>query len=300
MITEFVGKRLRGEMIYCNFSFITSVEPLFGTSFIILLMSVKEFIFELQSIEQYAFGWEELISISGKSEIALRREVARLIEKNKLFNLRQGFYLIIPPQYSPYGQIPLRLYVDKLFKYLDRKYYVGLYTASRIHGAAHQQVMKDYLVVELPQLMDISKGSYRIDFFHTSNWPQGNIIQRKSESGYFNVSSPALTAVDLISRLTKLGGLNRMLANIEELMEEVTPDDLKMLLTWYSKKSTLQRLGFILDQLGGNKALAEQIFDHLKRSNFYPILLRPSSNQKAGSVDNRWKIDQNLEIDSDL
>ncbi|MEM1357434.1 MAG: type IV toxin-antitoxin system AbiEi family antitoxin [Bacteroidota bacterium] len=263
-------------------------------------MSVKEYIFNLQAREKYAFSWKELTSVSGKSPVGLRSEIARLVVEKKLFNLRQGFYLIIPPRYSAFGSIPLRLYVDKMFKYLDRRYYVSLYTASRIHGAAHQQVMEDYVMVELPQLLDIAKGSYRINFFHTSNWPKGNINKRKSDSGYFNVSSPALTAVDLINYLTKLGGLNRMLANIEELAEEISSDDLATLLDWYPKKTTLQRLGFILDKLGGEEELADQIFDHLAKSDFYPILLRPSSKQKAGSVDNRWKIDQNLILDSDL
>ncbi|MCD4696723.1 MAG: type IV toxin-antitoxin system AbiEi family antitoxin [Bacteroidales bacterium] len=42
----------------------------------------------------------------------------------------------------------------------------------------------------------------------------------------FKISSPALTAVDLIHYQTKLGGLNRMLAILEELSEEINENDL--------------------------------------------------------------------------
>lgn len=263
-------------------------------------MSVDEFINQLLSYEEYAFSFEELVQASGKTETAVKRELSRVVDKGKIINLRKGFYIILPPRYQSMGRLPIELFIDKLFRYLNKSYYVSLYSASRIHGAGHQKIQKDYVMTELPATLDIDKGSIRIHFFNASNWPKGNIMQRKSDAGVFNVASPALTAVDLIHYHTKIGGLNRMLANLEELIEEIKVADLQELLTWYPHKSTLQRFGFLMDELQIETELDTLIFEHLKNEKFFTALLTPVNDQKPGSSGNRWKIDVNIELESDL
>jgi predicted transcriptional regulator of viral defense system len=183
---------------------------------------------------------------------------------------------------------------------LDKKYYIGLFSAAKFHGASHQQAQRDYLMTEKPKLNDISKNTIDIRFFTTTNWSDKNIQQKKSDAGIFKISSPALTIVDLIHYQTKLGGINRMLATIEELTEELTESDLSELLSWYPNKSTLQRFGFLLEELGMEAEFQEMIYSELKVKNFFPILLTPNSKEKPGAVDNKWKVDVNVKIESDL
>ncbi len=214
--------------------------------------------------------------------------------------LRQNFYLIIPPRYTAQGKLPIQLYVDKLFNFLDREYYVGGYSAAKFHGASHQQIQKEYITTTKSPLLPISKGAIAIKFFTLSTWPEANIIKRKSDAGYFNISDPILTIVDLIYHQTKLGGLNRMLANIEELLEEVSPSDLKTLLTWYPHKSVLQRLGYLLERLEVDSNLLSILSEYFKLVKYYPVLLSPKTKQKAGAVLNEWKVDVNIKLDSDI
>lgn len=263
-------------------------------------MTVADYIKQLLSFEEFAFSLGELRKSIEKSETSIKSELSRLIEKHEILNLRKGFYLIIPPRYSKLGQLPIQLYIDKLFKSLDRCYYLGLYSAAKFHGAGHQQSQRDYVMTQKPKLYDIKKETIDIRYFTTSNWPDGNIIERKSDAGIFKISSPALTAVDLIHHQTKLGGLNRMLANLEELSEEITFDDLQELLKWYPQKSTLQRLGFLLEQFQVKPNITNLIRHYLSNINYYPVLLSPNSNQKAGSVDNQWKVDVNVKLESDI
>lgn len=263
-------------------------------------MNAKEYIKHLLSIENYSFSLDEIAKETGGSNISLKFELLRLSEKGEIVNLRKGFYLIITPRYSSVKKLPIQLYCEKLFKYLDRNYYVGLFSAARFHGASHQQVQRDYLITEKPKFNDISKKAIDIRFFTTSSWPEKNIQLKKSEAGIFKISSPALTMVDLIHHQTKLGGINRMLATIEELAEELTKPDLADLLSWYPNKSTLQRFGFLLEGLGTKEELQEMIFSGLKAKNFYPVLLSPKSKEKPGAVDNRWKVDVNVKLESDL
>ena len=83
-----------------------------------------------------------------KSGTSIKSELSRLIDKKSIVNLRKGFYLIIPPRYSKQGQVPIQFYIEKLFKYLNRNYYLGFYSAAKFHGASHQQTQRDYLMTE--------------------------------------------------------------------------------------------------------------------------------------------------------
>lgn len=263
-------------------------------------MAVSEYIKQLQSYEEYAFSWDELLKNSNAPESTIRKELARLADKNEILNLRHGFYLIIPPRYQSLGKLPVQLYIDKLFKHLNKEYYVGLYSAATFYGAAHQQVQQDYVITVPPALRDINKGKTKLRFFKTQRSPEKNIIEKKSDAGLFKVSSPALTAVDLVHHQSKIGGINRILANLEELAQEITIEDLNNLLSWYSNKSTLQRLGYLMEELEVKESIPKYIYDKLKKEKFYPILLSPKKGQKAGSTGNRWKIDVNIKLENDI
>tara|TARA_R110001592_G_scaffold138338_2_gene357268 strand:- start:1851 stop:2615 length:765 start_codon:yes stop_codon:yes gene_type:complete len=254
----------------------------------------------LSSIEEYSFSLDEIGHKTIGTESSLKFELRRLVDKNEIINLRKGFYLIIPPRYSSSEKLPIQLYAKKLFKYLDRKYYVGLYAAAKIHGASHQQSQRDYLIIEAPKLNTIKKKSFDIQFFTTGTWPSKNIQTKKSDAGEYKISSPALTFIDLIHHHTKIGGLNRMLASLEELTEELNEIDLKELTSWYTHKSTLQRTGFLLEELMGENTYTNIIYEKLKQQPYFPVLLSPKKTQKPGSVDNKWKVDVNIKLESDL
>lgn len=263
-------------------------------------MNAKEYIKYLLSIESYSFSLNEIAQVTAGSNNSLKFELLRLSEKGEIVNLRKGFYLIITPRYSSAKKLPIQLYCEKLFNHLNRNYYVGLFTAAKFHGASHQQVQRDYIITEKPKLNDISKNTFDIRFFTTTNWSDKNIQQKKADAGIFKISSPALTIVDLIHHQTKLGGINRMLATIEELTEELIESDLLNLLSWYPNKSTLQRFGFLIEVLGMEEKFQEIIYSELKAKNFFPVLLSPKSKEKPGAVDNKWKVDVNVKIESDL
>jgi len=263
-------------------------------------VNAKEYIKYLLSIENYSFSLEEVAQRTNGEGTSLKFELARLINKKEIVNLRKEFYLIIPPRYSKQGQLPIQLYIEKLFKSLNRNYYLGFYSAAKFHGASHQQSQRDYIMTEKPKLNAIDKNGSDIRFLTTAKWPNMNIIDKKSDAGIFKISSPALTAIDLIHHQTKLGGLNRMLAILEELAEEINQNDIVKLLTWYPHKSTLQRFGFLLENIETDKKLSQLIMKHLQQSRFFPVLLSPKPGQNPGAVDNLWKVDVNIKLESDL
>ena len=153
-------------------------------------MTIAVYIKQLLSYEEYSFSLNELQRELSRSEASIRSELSRLVNKREVVNLRKGYYLIIPPRYAASGKLPLQLYAEKLFRYLNQNYYLGFYTAAKIYGASHQQVQRDYIMTAIPKLNDISKNSYDIRFFTSSHWPDKNIVTKKADAGTYRISSP--------------------------------------------------------------------------------------------------------------
>ena len=145
-------------------------------------MNVTEYIKQIQSYEEYSFSWDEILENCKVPVPTIRKELIRLTEKNEVLNLRHGFYIIIPPRYQNLKKLPIHLYVEKLFKTLNKEYYVGLFSAASVYGASHQKIQQDYILTVPPALRDIDKGKNKLRFIKTENWPEGNIIEKKIRS----------------------------------------------------------------------------------------------------------------------
>ncbi|MGY6543234.1 type IV toxin-antitoxin system AbiEi family antitoxin domain-containing protein [Arthrospiribacter ruber] len=264
------------------------------------MMRVADFVENCLAYEQYAFSWDEVKVKIPKTDVALRHELGRLSKKKEILALRQGFYLILPPRYKGFGKLPLEFYVEELFKFLDKPYYIAFFSAAAFHGASHQQVQQSYLMTKIPNLRDIKKGNIYLSISATSKWPNKNIQLRKSDAGIFNISSPALTAIDLIHYQSKMGGLNRILAILEELAESMTPEDIQELLQWYPHTSSIQRLGYLFQELQSDRVLLDPLEKYFIGKNYFPVLLCPDKDKKPGRVDNMWKVVRNIKLESDL
>lgn len=263
-------------------------------------MSVTDFIKKVQGYEEYAFSIKELRDNSNRPISTIRKELKRLTDRNEIVNLRHGFYLIIPPRYQNFKKLPIQLYVDKLFSSLQKKYYLGLYSAAVIFGSSHQRIQQDYIITEPPAMLPINQRNIKIRFLKKTRWPVKNIIELKSDAGLYKISSPALTYADLIHYHHHVGGINRISTVLQELTNEITRSDLKELLSWYSEKSSLQRMGYFMEIFGASEGLLNLIEHRLRRTGFYPVLLSPEKKKRAGSVNNRWKVDVNIKLENDL
>ncbi len=89
----------------------------------------------------------------------------RLQLNGQLLCPRQGFYVVIPPQYANWGGPPPAWYIDAMMAREDQPYYVALLKAAELHGAAHQAVM-EFQVVCGKRLPDIRAGRSRIVFHY--------------------------------------------------------------------------------------------------------------------------------------
>ncbi|MFO8234444.1 MAG: type IV toxin-antitoxin system AbiEi family antitoxin [Bacteroidales bacterium] len=256
---------------------------------------ISEYLTKVQSEGRYTISLEELRNKFNVSEKALLQNIYRLKSKKQLAQVRKEFYVIIPPQYLNRGMIPPTLFIDDMMQHLDKDYYVGLFSAAALHGASHQQPMEFQVITKKPALREIKNQKLSISFFIKKDWDREQITEKKSEAGYFNVSTPEMTAFDLVYYHKNIGGLNRIIPILEDLAEEIKPS----LLTKTAKSqksSTIQRLGYLLDGLGNN-SLSNSLFKIIEEKKVKEIPLSLSHENRNGYIDKRWKLIINAKLD---
>lgn len=212
--------------------------------------SLSTYINRLLGSGQVVFTSEEAESALGIGHGAFLDAAERLQKKEALLMPRQGFYVIVPPQFGSWGAPPTNWYIDALMQYLEQPYYVGLLKAAELHGAAHQAVM-EFQVVSEKRLPGIRAGRSLIAFYYRKALEpvQACIEDHKTDTGTMRVSSAALTAFDLLRYPQASGGLDNIATVLQDLGATVDSRQLE-LLTLNMERPLVQRLGFLLESLG--------------------------------------------------
>jgi predicted transcriptional regulator of viral defense system len=258
-----------------------------------------DFLKKLRSEGRYAFSMDDLIKAVPKSVKNLRKDIDRLKGKGEVLNIRREFSIILPDEYRNMGTLPVEFYINELMLHLNKNYYAGLYSAAMFLGAAHQQPQEFAVISQFPKPRMVEGDKLRINFFAKRNFPLFGIENRKTDTGYFKISGPELTFLDLIYFEQALGGYNRTITILKELAETIGMNRMKETLNNDFPVSTIQRAGFISGQILENNKLATLFANFLSKKNPQRILLK-SSGSKEGLFDLKWKIVVNTQIEGDI
>lgn len=262
---------------------------------------IDTFIDTLRADGKYSFTTNGLHLQLGISENALKKSLQRLKKQRAITRVRKGFYVIVTPEYRSRGVIPTSFYVNDLMKFLSRDYYVGLLNAASFHGAGHQQPQSYSIITEGIALRAISSETVNITFYLRKSWNMDGIIKKKVDTGFINVSSPELTALDLVNYYNEVGGLNRVATVLEELREILQVDKLVECAKKYEQVTVVQRLGYLLESVLNEKELSDGLYNYLESLDSYPTLLRPQKTKPDKmTTGNRWKIVVNTEVETDI
>jgi predicted transcriptional regulator of viral defense system len=261
---------------------------------------IEKFTSDLRSAGRYAFSLQEVRNEFKQSDEAIKKAIQRLIKKGEIAIIRNGFYIIITPEYKNKGMLPPSLFVSDLMGFLNRDYYVGLLNAAAYYGAAHQQPQAFSVITIKPSLRHIERKNLKINFYTKKEWSKSDILKRKTDSGFVNVSSPELTALDLVFYSSQSGGFNRVITILEELSESINAKRLYEAAGRFSGIAAIQRLGFILDKVLDKPKLSNPLKKYLKTINYFPVLLNPQNKKQEMHTGNEWKIVVNTNIDIDI
>ena len=212
----------------------------------------------------------------------------------------RGFYVIIPPHYAAKGIVPAVYYIDQLMAYLRKPYYIGLLSAAEMLGAAHQRPQRFSVMTTIPQLHVQKQTS--VDWIYRASINPGLLQMRNSETGSVCFSCPELTALDLVQYEQHIGGLSRAATIIEELLEQTDwKGAAENGLIAQTTIATVQRLGFILEEVLQNQDKADYLYTELRlispKLNRFPLSSRKSTG--GSEINKRWNILINTDIETD-
>ena len=250
---------------------------------------------ELVNDYRYTFTLSELKGQFHLSDKSLLRGLYRYKRNKKIVQIRKEFYGILIPRVAMNGRLSYFDFLDDLMKSLDKNYYIALLNAAALYGAAHQQSQVAYVITTPPTPRNIKSSN--LFFLSKSNWNQAFIVQKKTQTGFVNVSSPELTALDLCTYIWKFG-VNRVTTVLIELHEEMKSSFLKKVAKEYDNISSLQRLGYILENFTENEKLINAVYAVLQEKKTYYVPLSPKK-EKRGEYNHKWKIIINMQIEPD-
>ncbi|WP_371260883.1 type IV toxin-antitoxin system AbiEi family antitoxin [Bradyrhizobium sp. Cp5.3] len=256
---------------------------------------MANYLTDLQSEGRITFTRNEAIAALGITEGAFLKAASRLQKRHMLFNPRQGFYVAVPPQFLSWQAPPPSWYIDALMRYESRSYYVGLLKAAELHGATHHAVM-DFQVITDRQLRKIRAGRSWITFHFRKDMESvlEGIVERKTDTGKMKVSSPELTALDLLRYIHVAGGVDAVATVLNDLGHKLDRQKLATMASHFDR-ACVQRLGYLLDRLGHGER-AQPMHDQLSATNSIPwAALEPQERTLATSEpplerNERWRV----------
>jgi len=263
--------------------------------------NMDDFITQIQADGKLSFNLEDVKKrFSSSYKTAIKFSLNRLFRKGEVISVYKGFYVIVPPSYKHRKIIPPELFIDSLFKYIERPYYLGLLSAAVLHGSSHQQAMESYVFINKPSIRQTDVKGIRVNYVVKASMPEYGLEKRKTDTGYINISNPELTAIDLVQFQHRIGGLNRVSTVLYELSEAISVDKLNEVLQNRIPLSALQRLGYIFDCILHKEELSNVIRDYLSKEKIFRVWLKPDLKKSGFRVHPVWKIIENYKIESDF
>lgn len=255
---------------------------------------LSEFVQERVQFMQYCFSKEDALVETGLSDSAFRMAASRLKKKSKLISPYRGFYVAIPPQYQRRGVPPAKVFIDELMNFVGKSYYVGLLSAASMFGAAHH-APQEFQVLTPDQMKDIHIKRLRISFIYNSVLLEEFTTERATETGGIIVSTPELTALDLVYHDDRAGHLDNVATVLRDLAERLDPQELVNVANQYHSRASIQRLGYILEFLGEDE-LITPLKDWIETQELTRVPLS-TLNSRGNSPRNRtWEILENKKL----
>jgi predicted transcriptional regulator of viral defense system len=208
---------------------------------------------------------------------------------------RRGFYLIVDPEHRQLGALPPTSWIDDLMRFHEVPYYVGLLSAAALHGAAHQQP-QEFQVVAGAILRPLTVGRVRIRFFFRRQMAVAVTEKVKTSSGYIPVSTPEMTAYDLVRYRKGAGSIDHVATIISELAERLDSKRLLTIATKGEEIPVVQRLGYLLERTG-HADLARVLLAFVDKRKPKMVALEPRSSEGVSERDRRWRILVNTTIE---
>lgn len=232
------------------------------------------------------------------SDNALRLMLKRLKKNGLIASPARNFYLIISPEYAHLKCLPPEEFIPHLMKYLNLKYYVCLLSAAAYYGAAHQKPQKFQVMLESYR-SDLKCGEIEVEFSQKQKISTCPVTNFNTKHSMLAVSTPEMTAFDLVSYPWQAGGLNNIATVLTELAESIDSEKLAETANKIKETASIQRLGYLLNYLGYSD-LAKGLKKIINMRKTKIMALTPDRSMKGSERNKDWNIAVNFNIEADI
>jgi len=258
-----------------------------------VLQTARQFIIDRLQRGYYTFTRDEIDRAIGGGNATLMA-ILRLRRQGWVFSPAKGFYIIIDPQHQGNGYLPVEWFLDEWMRFAGGEYYLGVLSAAMLHGAAHHkpQVIQ---VVRDCRGANLHKGAYHVDLYYKQQIVPEMWEKRKSPAGYYRISTPEMTAYDLLRYPRACPSLDLTATVLAELGERIEAERLVQLTDLQTDTSVLQRLGWLMD-ISGWKEKTELLAHRMQQQRRVWQPLRTDA-PRDGVRDVRWHIIVNADVE---
>lgn len=261
------------------------------------MRSAANYIEGLQANGRHTFTTDDAVKALGSSLVATRAALRRLKRKALIADPYRGFHVVVPPAYRGLRCLPADQFVPDLMAHLGEPYYVGLLSAARYHGAAHQAPMVFQVVVPRSR-RGLECGAVRVEFIARKDMHDTPVLERNTDTGVIRIATPEATAIELVGYPEHCGYLDNVSTVLAELAESMSGEALaaearRAPLAW------VQRLGYLLSFVEAND-LAAVLEPVLAERNVFTVALAPWRDMAGAPRDARWHVAVNAEVEPDL
>jgi predicted transcriptional regulator of viral defense system len=256
-----------------------------------------EYIREALASGQYTFSRSDAAKVLDRRGDTLNKILIRLKRAGWVLPIGDDFFSIVDPQNRRFGHIPPEWFIDAWAKFKGVEYYVGGLSAAALHGAAHQRPQTFQVVVHR-SMRAFKLPSLHVRFLYRQTILPSMWVQRKVPTGYFRVSTPEMTAYDLLSLRNASPSLDNVATIYVELGEAMRASRVAALCEEGFETPVLQRLGWLLDYTGWTK-LTDSLARRLahRRRDWIPLQTRIPSK---GVRNDKWRVIENTDIQPDI
>ncbi len=246
---------------------------------------------------RFVFTLDDAAKVAGTTPAAAKLSIHRAASDGALFSPARGLWVIVPVEYRAEGVPPWRSFLDPMLRRERRAYYVGLLTAAAEHGASGQAAQEVQVVVDRPRAT-IEAGRMRIAFITRRDAARAPVRETVATTGRIPISTPAMTALDLVAYPRRAGGWGNVVSVLADLRDEITPNDMGAVVAMPSATSGAQRLGFLLERLGTSPDVTAPLTACLEARSTTFVPLDPAA-ERTGTRDSRWRVIENVEVEPD-
>ena len=259
--------------------------------------STAEYVEDLQQRGVYSFSADDALSETSEPASRVHQALTRLAAKKRIARVRRDYFVIVPLEYLTAGAPPPSWYIHQLMAYLNCDYYVGLLSAASIHGASHQKP-QEFQVIGAKQLPPRLVAGSRLRFFRKSAIKLDSVVPVKTETGFMNVSTAELTALDLVHFRRAVGGINNVADILAESWEKLDAGLLAAEAAKLSEKATAQRLGYLLDYLGA-ESRTSLLHEWVVSQDAPYAALERTGSVKHKPRDDKWHLYLTIKVEVD-